>query len=57
MQPLSGTAAAGGKTAFVGAQIAIDRINKVGGINGRPAEFIIAKYKSKPDYRHGKIGL
>jgi branched-chain amino acid transport system substrate-binding protein len=49
MQPLSGTAAAGGKTALVGVQMAIDRINKMGGINGRPVELIIADYESKPD--------
>jgi branched-chain amino acid transport system substrate-binding protein len=49
MQPLSGTAAAGGKTALVGVQMAIDRINKIGGINGRPVELIIADYESKPD--------
>lgn len=35
-QPLSGAGAAGGKTALVGVQMAVDRINKSGGINGRP---------------------
>ena len=30
LQPLSGAAAAGGKTALVGVQMAVDRINKVG---------------------------
>ena len=49
MQPLSGTAAAGGKTALVGTQMAVDHINKTGGINGRPVELIIADYESKPD--------
>jgi branched-chain amino acid transport system substrate-binding protein len=49
MQPLSGAAAAGGKTALVGIQMAADRINKSGGINGRPVEIIIADYESKPD--------
>src|SRR6266571_3163284 len=39
-QPLSGAAAAGGKTALVGIQMAVDRINKSGGINGRPIELI-----------------
>ncbi|HSE95153.1 MAG TPA: ABC transporter substrate-binding protein, partial [Methylomirabilota bacterium] len=38
LQPLSGTAAAGGKTALVGVQMAVDRINKAGGVNGRPLE-------------------
>src|SRR5262249_60540515 len=49
LQPLSGTAAAGGKTALVGVQMAVDRINKSGGINGRPIELLIADYESKPD--------
>jgi branched-chain amino acid transport system substrate-binding protein len=49
MQPLSGAAAAGGKTALVGIQMAVDRINKSGGINGRPIELIVADYESKPD--------
>jgi len=49
MEPLSGTAAAGGKTALVGTQMAVDRINKSGGINGRPIELIVADYESKPD--------
>ena len=49
LQPLSGTAAAGGKTALVGVQMAVDRINKGGGISGRPIELIIADYESKPD--------
>jgi branched-chain amino acid transport system substrate-binding protein len=49
LQPLSGTAAAGGKTALVGTQMAVDRINKAGGVNGRPIELVIADYESKPD--------
>ena len=49
LQPLSGTAAAGGKTALVGVQMAVDRINKAGGINGRPVELLIQDYESKPD--------
>jgi branched-chain amino acid transport system substrate-binding protein len=49
MQPLSGAAAAIGKTALVGTQMAVDRINKSGGINGRPIELIVADYESKPD--------
>ncbi len=49
MQPLSGAAAAGGKTALVGTQMAVDRVNKSGGINGRPIELIVADYESKPD--------
>src|ERR1700694_3935903 len=49
LQPLSGAAAAGGKTALVGIQMAVDRINKSGGVNGRPIEVIVADYESKPD--------
>ena len=49
LQPLSGAAAAGGKTALVGTQMAVDRINKAGGIKGRPIELIVADYESKPD--------
>src|SRR5438445_9307531 len=48
-QPLSGAGAAGGKTALVGLQMAVDRINKAGGINGRPVEIVIADDESKPD--------
>lgn len=49
LQPLSGTAAAGGKTALVGVQMAVDRINKAGGLLGRPVELVVADYESKPD--------
>ena len=33
----------------MGTQLAADRINKSGGINGRPVELVIADYESKPD--------
>src|SRR2546428_11647000 len=56
LQPLSGAAAAGGKTALVGSQMAVDRINKAGGVNGRPIELIIADYESKPDVRRRQDG-
>ena len=49
MQPLTGTAAAGGKTALVGSMMGIDRVNKSGGANGRPLEAIVVDYESKPD--------
>ena len=49
MQPLSGASAVGGKTALVGTQLAVERINRSGGINGRPVELVIADYESKPD--------
>jgi branched-chain amino acid transport system substrate-binding protein len=48
-QPLSGAGAAGGKTAVVGLEMAAERINKNGGINGRPVELIIVDDESKPD--------
>src|SRR5436309_9528639 len=54
-QPLSGAGAAGGKTALVGVQMAVDRINKSGGINGRPVELIVADDESKPDVGRRKI--
>ena len=49
LQPLTGVAALGGKTALVGMQMAVDRINKTGGINGRPVDLIVADDQSKPD--------
>lgn len=53
-QPLSGAAALGGKTAIVGLQMAVDRINKNGGINGRPVELVISDDESKPDVARRK---
>src|ERR1700730_13203693 len=49
MQPLSGSAAIIGKTALVGVQMAVDRINRAGGINGRPVGLIGVDYESNPD--------
>jgi len=49
IQPLSGAGAAGGKTALVGVEMAVDRINKSGGINGRPVEIVVADDESRPD--------
>jgi branched-chain amino acid transport system substrate-binding protein len=54
-QPLSGAGAAGGKTALVGLQMAVDRINKAGGINGRPVEIIAVDDESKPDVGRRKV--
>jgi branched-chain amino acid transport system substrate-binding protein len=54
-QPLSGVAAPGGKTALVGGQMAVDRINKLGGINGRPIELLVADDESKPDVGRRKV--
>ncbi len=49
LQPLTGVAAAGGKTALVGIQMAVDRINQLGGIHGRPVDVVVADDQSKPD--------
>jgi branched-chain amino acid transport system substrate-binding protein len=48
-QPLTGVAAYGGKSSLIGVQMAVDRINKSGGINGRPVELVVADDQSKPD--------
>src|SRR5260370_22122019 len=49
IQPLSGVGAVAGRTALVGVQMAADRINKSGGINGRPVELVVADDETKPD--------
>jgi branched-chain amino acid transport system substrate-binding protein len=49
VQPLSGGAAPVGKTAIVGLQMAVDRINKGGGINGREIQLIAEDDESRPD--------
>jgi branched-chain amino acid transport system substrate-binding protein len=49
VQPLTGVAAYGGKTSLVGVQMAVDRINKAGGIMGRPVELVVGDDESKPD--------
>jgi branched-chain amino acid transport system substrate-binding protein len=54
IQPLSGPGALGGKTALVGVEMAVDRINKSGGINGRPIELVVADDESKPDVARRK---
>ncbi|MGE0422338.1 MAG: ABC transporter substrate-binding protein [Reyranellaceae bacterium] len=48
-QPLSGGAAAVGKTALVGLQVAVARINKNGGILGREVKLFVEDDESKPD--------
>jgi branched-chain amino acid transport system substrate-binding protein len=54
IQPLSGPGAPGGKTALVGVEMAVDRINKSGGINGRPVQLVVADDESKPDVARRK---
>ncbi|HLC41728.1 MAG TPA: ABC transporter substrate-binding protein, partial [Methylomirabilota bacterium] len=49
LQPLSSPVWGRAKAALVGTQMAVDRINNSGGINGRPIELIIADYEAKSD--------
>ena len=49
VQPLTGVAAYGGKSSLVGVQMAVDQINKSGGILGRSVELIVGDDESKPD--------
>jgi branched-chain amino acid transport system substrate-binding protein len=49
IQPLSGAGAPVGKTALVGLQMAVDRINKNGGILGREVTLLAEDDESKPD--------
>src|SRR5215469_3174346 len=49
VQPLTGVAAYGGKSSLVGVQMAVDRINREGGILGRPVELVVGDDESKPD--------
>src|SRR3979490_1175660 len=48
LQPLSGAAAAGGKTALVGTQMAVDRIIRAGGLKGPPTELFSGDYEATP---------
>src|SRR5256712_12167484 len=47
MQPLTGVAAAGGKTALVGSMMAVERANKGGGGNGRPGAGGVGGYEAQ----------
>ena len=49
LQPLTGAAAAAGRMTLVGTELAVSRINRAGGINGRPVELIVEDYQSRPD--------
>jgi branched-chain amino acid transport system substrate-binding protein len=48
IQPLTGPGAGGGLMAKVGQEVAVDRINKMGGVNGRPIELIVEDSEGKP---------
>jgi branched-chain amino acid transport system substrate-binding protein len=52
---LTGAAAAVGKTALIGIQMAVDRINSSGGINGRPVQLIAEDDETKPDVGRRKV--
>ena len=46
--PLTGPAAADGKTALQGAQLAVEQINAAGGVNGRPIELVVVDDQTQP---------
>jgi branched-chain amino acid transport system substrate-binding protein len=46
---LTGPGAPVGKSALIGVQMAVDRINKAGGIKGRPIELVVEDDETKPD--------
>jgi branched-chain amino acid transport system substrate-binding protein len=48
IQPLTGPAAGGGLMAKVGQEVAAERINAAGGVNGRPIELIVEDSEGKP---------
>ncbi len=52
---LTGAAAAVGKTSLIGIQMAVDRINGSGGINGRPVQLIAEDDETKPDVGRRKV--
>src|SRR2546428_4475606 len=57
MQPLTGVAAAGGKTALVGSMMGIDRINKAGG-GKRPAlQGVVSAHRAQPHGRRPEVGI
>jgi branched-chain amino acid transport system substrate-binding protein len=47
--PLTGFAAADGKSALNGAELAVEEINAAGGINGRKVELVVADDQAKAD--------
>lgn len=48
IQPLTGPAAGGGLMAKVGQEVAVNRINRMGGVNGRPIELVVEDSEGKP---------
>lgn len=49
LAPLSGANEVIGRDQLIGAQIAVDQINKEGGVMGRPLELVVRDDASKPD--------
>ena len=47
--PLTGFAAADGKSAVQGAELAVEQINAAGGVNGRKLELAIQDDQARPD--------
>jgi branched-chain amino acid transport system substrate-binding protein len=47
--PLTGFAAADGKSAHQGAELAVEQINAAGGINGRKLELVVQDDQAKPE--------
>ncbi|MBM3385983.1 MAG: amino acid ABC transporter substrate-binding protein, partial [Betaproteobacteria bacterium] len=47
--PLTGFAAADGKSAVQGAELAVEQINAAGGVNGRRLELVIQDDQARPD--------
>ncbi|MBV8777978.1 MAG: ABC transporter substrate-binding protein [Alphaproteobacteria bacterium] len=52
---LTGPGAPVGKTALIGVQMAVDRINNAGGINGRKIELVVEDDETKPDVGRRKV--
>jgi branched-chain amino acid transport system substrate-binding protein len=48
IQPLTGPGAGGGLMAKVGQEVAVNRINKMGGVNGRPITLVVEDSEGKP---------
>jgi len=55
LHSLTGPGAPVGKTALIGVQMAVDRINKAGGIKGRPIELVVEDDETKPDVGRRKV--
>ena len=47
--PLTGFAAADGKSAVQGAELAVEQINAAGGVNGRKLELVVQDDQARPD--------